>query len=100
RDWSSDVCSSDLNADFDGVPVEALLREEHPGGAWCLADELHDAEDCEKDKHPRHCGSLRRTGLLCVRAVAARWPRLTQKTRAEYEGDSGERGGDEEWQMR
>ena len=40
------------NPDFDGAPVETLLREQNPRRAGGLADELYEAESRNEGHHP------------------------------------------------
>src|SRR3546814_21108397 len=90
-DWSSDVCSSDLRPDRDGIdrPVERGDQQVFTRIAERLPaiDRLDDLADAVDDREPRvderpignarprsHRSEERRVGKACVSTCKSRWP--------------------------
>src|SRR5690606_41781918 len=89
RDWSSDVCSSDLNTPTPRQPREAVQTAERPGSSRQAPRRHHHHMPSRQEQGCYYCqprSEERRVG----KEGRARWAREQQKKQAEEEHIGGE----------
>src|SRR3546814_3887580 len=79
-DWSSDVCSSDLQAQVRGSADLAYGNRicatgQHPG-IWI---NIKRNEEGPRARHPSSRSEERRVGKVCVSTCRFRWPQYHEK---------------------